>query len=72
MDELTAAVGISKGAFYLFYELKEALFLEVLEQIEKKIQTAILEFGTHSKAQARKNVSRMLKSFLFTWDGYPL
>jgi AcrR family transcriptional regulator len=26
VDELTAAVGISKGAFYLFYESKEELF----------------------------------------------
>ena len=32
VDELTEAAGISKGAFYLFYDTKEELFLEVLEQ----------------------------------------
>jgi len=72
VDELTEAVGISKGAFYLFFESKEELFLEILEQIEHEIQTSILEFAIKPKADARKNVSDMLKSFLLTWDAYPL
>jgi AcrR family transcriptional regulator len=72
VDELTEAVGISKGAFYLFFESKEELFLEILEQIEKELQTSILEFTIKPKADARKNVSTMLKSFLLTWDDYPL
>ncbi len=72
VDELTEAVGISKGAFYLFFESKEELFMEILEQIEKEIQTCILEFIVKPKANARKNVSDMLKSFLLTWDAYPL
>ena len=72
VDELTEAVGISKGAFYLFFESKEELFLEILEQIEKEIQTCILEMSIHTKTGARKNVSNMLKSFLLTWDAYPL
>lgn len=72
VDELTEAVGISKGAFYLFFESKEELFLEILEQIEKEIQTSILEFTIKPKANARKNVGDMLKSFLLTWDAYPL
>ena len=49
VDELTEAVGISKGAFYLFYESKEELLMEILEQIEKEIQTSILEFAVQSK-----------------------
>lgn len=72
VDELTEAVGISKGAFYLFYESKEILFLEILEQIEKEIQTSILEYTIKPKANAHKNVSNMLKGFLLTWDAYPL
>ncbi len=72
VDELTEAVGISKGAFYLFFESKEELFLEILEQIEKEIQTSILEYTIKPKADARKNVSDMLKSFLLTWGAYPL
>ncbi len=72
VDELASAVGISKGAFYLFFESKEELFLEILEQIEMEIQTSILEFAIQPKKDARKNLGEMLKSFLLTWDAYPL
>lgn len=45
VNEIAAAVGISKGAFYRFYESKELLFVDIIEQIEirgrKEILTAI-------------------------------
>lgn len=72
VDELTEAVGVSKGAFYLFYESKEELFLEVMEQIEKEIQTSILDFAMKPKTNARQNLKNLLKNFLITWDDYPL
>jgi AcrR family transcriptional regulator len=72
VDELAKVVGISKGAFYLFYESKEELFLEILEQLETELQTGILQFVIKPKEGARKNVSAMLKRFLLTWDAYPL
>src|SRR5690349_24989999 len=72
VDELAEAVGISKGAFYLFYDSKEELFLEVLEQLETELQTGILQFTIQPNADSRKNVTKMLKSFLLSWDTYPL
>jgi AcrR family transcriptional regulator len=72
VDELTEAVGISKGAFYLFHESKEELFMEILEGFEKEIQSSILEFAIHANTDVRKNVSGMLKRLLLTWDAYPL
>ena len=72
VDELTEAVGVSKGAFYLFYESKEELFLEILEQIEHEIQTSILDFAIRPKTNARLNLKSLLKNFLVTWDDYPL
>ncbi len=72
VDELTEAVGISKGAFYLFYESKEELFMQILEGLENEIQTTILEFAIRPNAEARKNVSSILKGFLLKWDAYPL
>ena len=42
VDELAAAAGISKGAFYLFYEGKEALFMEVIEKVEERFRGQIL------------------------------
>jgi AcrR family transcriptional regulator len=42
VEELAAAAGISKGAFYLFYETKEALFMDVMEQAEGRYRQQIL------------------------------
>ena len=72
VDELAQAVGISKGAFYLFYESKEELFLDILEQLEQEIQSSILEYSIKPKANTKKNVSDMLKAFLLTRESYPL
>ena len=38
IEELAEAAGISKGAFYLFYASKEALFMEVVEQVEHRFR----------------------------------
>lgn len=37
VDEICKQVGISKGAFYLFFESKEALFCEVLCSVQEQI-----------------------------------
>lgn len=37
VDELCRQVGISKGAFYIFFESKEALFCEVLCSVQEEI-----------------------------------
>lgn len=37
VDELCRQAGISKGAFYLFFESKEALFCEVLSLVQEEI-----------------------------------
>ena len=43
VGELSEAAGISKGAFYLFYESKEALFMEIVEEtVEKRFRREIL------------------------------
>ena len=41
IEELAEAAGISKGAFYLFYASKEALFMDVTEQIEQRFRQEI-------------------------------
>lgn len=42
VDELAQAAGISKGAYYLFYDSKEALFMDVMEQVERRFRQEIL------------------------------
>ena len=41
VEELAEAAGISKGAFYLFYESKEALFMDVVELAEKRFRQEV-------------------------------
>jgi len=72
VDDLTQATGISKGAFYLFYDSKEELLMEILEQIEVTMQTAILEFALQPEHNARANVRTLLTNLLVLWDEYPL
>lgn len=43
VEDLTKAVGISKGAFYLFYPSKEELLFELLKQVEADVKQQILE-----------------------------
>lgn len=43
VDDLCRQVGISKGAFYLFFESKEALFCEVLYSVQEQICNAASE-----------------------------
>ncbi len=42
IEELAQAAGISKGAFYNFYESKEALFMDVVEQAEVRFRQEVL------------------------------
>jgi AcrR family transcriptional regulator len=72
VDELTEAVGISKGAFYLFFESKEELFLEVLEELEKDFRARIFNFAVSPKTNARALLAKLLNDALLTWDQYPL
>ena len=42
VEELAAAAGISKGAFYVFHESKEALFMDVVEEAERDFRRQVL------------------------------
>ncbi len=72
VDEITQAVGISKGAFYLFYDSKEDLFLEIMEQMETELRESVLEQTLRPKENARDNMRLILTRFLLTYDAYPL
>ena len=41
IDELVEAVGIAKASFYTFYESKEYLYLEIVQNIQQKIFTEL-------------------------------
>jgi len=72
VDELARAAGISKGAFYLFYESKEELFMEILEGLEMDFRGRIFDFSLHPERDARQRLARLFRDALLTWDEYPL
>jgi AcrR family transcriptional regulator len=43
VDDLARAAGISKGAFYLFFDSKEALLLDLLQRFEADFQARVLD-----------------------------
>jgi AcrR family transcriptional regulator len=51
VDELTRDAGISKGAFYRFYESKEDLFFELIDRYERTVRAEIEEDAAGSSAE---------------------
>ena len=75
VDDLCKQAGISKGAFYLFFESKEALFCEVLCSVQEQICNAALEVigkykEKHGVAEALKLIYREYdkNNFLYNPD----
>ncbi len=67
VDELTADAGIAKGTFYRFYESKELLYLEVLEEAEERIRGGLMQ-GIRDGA----GVGYVLSAFLHGLEQEPL
>ncbi len=66
VEELSRAAGISKGAFYMFYDSKEILFLDALESIQIKIHdTLISEVKRHKNKRSSfiQVIKRMFLDF---------
>ena len=65
VEQLAAAAGISKGAFYKFYDTKELLFFEVLEEFHSEIYgraEQVLECET-AKPPAQRMADALLAAF---------
>ena len=73
VDDLCKQVGISKGAFYLFFESKEALFCEVLCTVQEQICNDASEViekhkNKHGVAEAIKLIYREYDKNNFLYD----
>jgi len=72
IEELTEAVGISKGAFYIFYESKEALFMDVAEQAEEHFRQEVLAVIDLPGPSPRARLLAVLKKVFTRWKMIPL
>lgn len=72
VEDLTRAVGISKGAFYLFYESKEALFFEILLQFEAEYRARMLAALRENDAPPEQRLRDALRQAVTLWRAHPL
>lgn len=67
VEELAKAASISKGAFYLFYQSKEALFFDLLEQYEAEYQSSLLREIAQHDIPPQERMRAMLLRALRLW-----
>ena len=72
VEDLTRSVGISKGAFYLFYGSKEELFYEVLSRWEEEYHAELLGAAVRPGAAPREQVEEFLRVAFSVWKAHPL
>lgn len=82
VEQLAQAAGISKGAFYLFFESKELLFLDALEREQAHIHAIILQRMAEASSKRQgftAAVMEMYRGFIakpwllaFTGEDYEL
>jgi AcrR family transcriptional regulator len=72
IEELAEAAGISKGAFYLFYDSKEALFMDVVEMAEKRFRQEVLAAIDLPGPTPRARLYAVLRKAFTLWKSYPI
>ena len=72
IDELAADAGISKGAFYLFYESKEALFMDVVERAEERFRQDVLAVIDQPGDSPRARLFAVFKQAFTLWRTIPI
>jgi AcrR family transcriptional regulator len=72
VDDLVRAAGISKGAFYLFYDSKEALLVDLLERHEAVLQARLLDHVLAPGVSPRDSLRELLRQSLTIRQTDPL
>jgi AcrR family transcriptional regulator len=72
VDDLVRAAGISKGAFYLFYDSKEELLQEILEQSVGTLYTTVLERVLGPGMTPRQSLRDLLRFTISARQADPL
>ncbi len=72
VEELARAAGISKGAFYKFYESKEALFMDIIEQAEVRLRRDLMSVVALPGPSPRARLLAALKRAFALFDEMPI
>jgi AcrR family transcriptional regulator len=72
IEDLTRAVGISKGAFYLFYESKEELFMDVMEAAELQFRQQVFAEVELPGPSPRSRLKHVFHTAFSIWKSVPI
>src|SRR3712207_797072 len=72
VEDLTDAAGISKGAFYLFFDSKELLFFEILGQFETEYHDDMVKVAESAVGTPRERITQFLNQAFSVWRTNPL
>ena len=72
IEEIAKAAGISKGAFYNFYESKEALFMDIVEQAEIRVRQEVLAVIDLPGPSPRARLFAVLKKAFTLFEVIPI
>ena len=72
IEELANGTGISKGAFYSFYESKEALFMDVIEETETRLRQQLLAVVDQPGPTPRARLFAVLKKAFDLFEAIPI
>jgi len=72
VEEIARAAGISKGAFYNFYESKEALFMDVVEQTEERLRLEMLSAIDLPGRSPRARLLAVFKKAFSLFEAMPI
>ena len=72
IEQLTKAAGIAKGSFYKFYESKELLFFELLEEAQNEIRAPLIVRDTPRKTKTRKHFESLIRALFRDISNEPL
>jgi AcrR family transcriptional regulator len=72
VEDLARAAGISKGAFYAFYNSKEELYFDILGRARAGIQQRILDCASQPGKPPRQRLKELLREAFSIWRTDPI
>lgn len=72
IKDLTDAVGIAQGSFYLFYASKEALCFEIMEQEEERLKSSLVTYLNEQNGMTQEIFKGFLMKSFSEIDKSPL
>ncbi|MEV0825024.1 TetR/AcrR family transcriptional regulator [Nonomuraea rubra] len=72
LEELMAPTGVAKSSFYVFFDSKEALYLELMLRQSGEVKRRVIDDGLLSTTDTREGLRRFLRATLTELSANPL